>query len=105
MTVDQQRHYRGLSGLKPSPTQPQRCYTCARDLSLEDKARNAWYCERCADPEGYSQRLKKSQREARQRCLEAYPVCAACGRALPPEAIAAGRTRHTRPEVCDPYAG
>lgn len=53
-------------------------------------------CYRCKDPDGYTDRLRHAQQQARQRCLEAYPVCKHCGRALSPAQVSHGHTAHER---------
>jgi hypothetical protein len=52
-------------------------------------------CYACKDRDGYAARLRKAQHEARQRCLEAYPVCRHCGLPLTPEQVKAGISSHT----------
>lgn len=56
--------------------------------------RGSDFCYTCKDPEGYATRLRKAQEEARQRCLEAYPVCKHCGLRLTAEQVKAGQTSH-----------
>ena len=53
-----------------------------------------WMCYRCKDPNGYAERLQKAHQEARQRCLEAYPVCKHCGLRLTPAQVKAGVSSH-----------
>jgi hypothetical protein len=52
------------------------------------------FCYRCKDPDGYTERLRKAQQEARQRCLRAYPVCRRCGKVLTQAQVDAGQTKH-----------
>jgi hypothetical protein len=54
------------------------------------------FCYRCKDPDGYADRLRAAQQEARQRCLEAYPVCKHCGDRLTHAQVEAGQTAHPR---------
>ena len=80
---------------------PERCALpdCRKLLSKDDRARNPWLCEAHTGLAVYVERLRASSAAARQRLLEAYPVCAGCGRKLTHEAVKAGRTRHERGEA------
>jgi hypothetical protein len=73
---------------------------------LEIRCRNKtingdFLCYACKDPGGYAARLRQAQQEARQRCLEAYPVCQICGERLSQKQVTAGQTRHARGDKWD----
>lgn len=53
-----------------------------------------FWCYDCKDPGGYAARLHLAQQEARQRCLEAYPVCQRCGERLTQAQVERGQTIH-----------
>lgn len=59
------------------------------------------FCYQCKDSGGYTERLRQAQREARQRCLEAYPVCKRCGGVLTKAQVATGKTKHKQGWVID----
>jgi hypothetical protein len=77
-----------------------RCVGVVRNAIGEDVRCAEWtingdfLCYSCKDPGGYAARLRKAQEEARQRCLEAYPVCKYCGLRLTDEQVKSGQTSH-----------
>jgi hypothetical protein len=77
-----------------------RCVGIVRDPAGQDVRCAEWtingdfLCYGCKDPEGYAARLRLAQQEARQRCLEAYPVCKHCGARLTAAQVKDGQTSH-----------
>lgn len=101
-SVDEQRRYAGPVRERPL-ARPTRYGRCRRDLTPSDLARHAWLCTPGADPDGYTARLEKAQREARRCTLEAYPVCRNGGATLPQSFVDAGRNAHDwREGKCQP---
>lgn len=50
------------------------CATCRCLLSAEARDNGRWWCDACADPDGYTWRLADAQEEAKVRLQEAYPA-------------------------------
>lgn len=93
-SFDGLRGYAGPVRTTVPTTAHTRCVQCQARLTDQDRARKGEFCLACLDMRGAVARLAAAQADMRRRWLEQHPVCAHCGRGLPPVWVARGVVAH-----------